>query len=144
MKAELSPAYLKKKEGIKKWFEENREQKLAYMKQYREKNKEKIQQQNRDWKRANPIASRKQTLKVYGLTVDGYNKMFSKQKGCCAICLKHQTDLKETLHVDHCHETGKIRGLLCFRCNSMLGKCGDNTEILKSAIEYLKGELSWT
>jgi uncharacterized protein YlaI len=60
-----------------------------------------------------------------------------KQKGCCAICGKHQTILNKTLNVDHCHKTGKIRGLLCTNCNHGLGKFYDNAEVLKVAINYL-------
>jgi len=57
----------------------------------------------------------------YGMTLDDYNDMFDKQNGRCAICDTHQMKLKSKLFVDHCHETGQIRALLCNKCNSMLG-----------------------
>lgn len=60
--------------------------------------------------------------------------MFSEQKGLCGICKK---GIDESSHVDHCHSTGKVRGLLCRPCNSGLGLFSDSTRLLKSAITYL-------
>ena len=57
----------------------------------------------------------------YGITLDDYNSMFEKQKGKCAICKRHQMDVKQKLCVDHCHATGNVRALLCNRCNVQLG-----------------------
>lgn len=74
---------------------------------------------------------------MYGISMDEYNDLFEKQKGCCAICKKHQTEIKKRLHVDHCHTTGKVRGLLCFSCNNALGQLNDDIELLKAAITYL-------
>jgi len=62
--------------------------------------------------------------------------MFKEQKGKCAICNKHQKKLKTVLHVDHCHKTNQVRGLLCNRCNAGLGYYEDFD---KNAVEkYLK------
>ena len=60
-------------------------------------------------------------LRKYGITQEDFNTLFIKQKGCCAICGKHETDNKQRLAIDHCHNTGKIRGLLCIKCNIDLG-----------------------
>ena len=80
-------------------------------------------------------------LKRYGINKDGYNTMFEKQQGCCAICNTHQSNLKRSLAVDHCHETGKIRGLLCTNCNIGLGNFKDSLVNLNMAVFYLsKGE----
>ena len=57
---------------------------------------------------------------TYGITLDDYNAMFEKQKGCCAICGKHQTELSHVLYVEHNHSTGNIRGLTCSRCNKLI------------------------
>ena len=76
--------------------------------------------------------------KNYGITPDDYNQMFSEQEGCCAICGIHQTETKHKLHVDHCHETGAIRGLLCKNCNFALGNFKDSVVNLSSAIKYLE------
>lgn len=74
----------------------------------------------------------------YKITVDQYNLLFLKQEGNCAICKKHQVSLRETLNVDHCHYSNKVRGLLCNKCNQGIGLFGDNIFILEYAIEYLK------
>lgn len=76
----------------------------------------------------------------YNITVNDYNKLFEKQEGKCAICGAHQINFKKALAVDHDHETGKIRGLICFNCNIMLGQAKDNINILKNAINYLKNK----
>ena len=73
----------------------------------------------------------------FGITLDDYNKMFNNQNGKCAICGKHQTEFKEALSVDHCHRTGKIRGLLCKNCNTALGLMKDNSKLLFEALRYL-------
>ncbi len=75
----------------------------------------------------------------FGITLEQYHDMVILQNGVCAICKKVDEDIK--LSVDHCHTTGKIRGLLCRRCNMALGLFGDDTQRMKSAIEYL-GEAS--
>lgn len=62
-------------------------------------------------------------LKKYGLTKDQYLNMLEKQKGACAICcLPRFRQNEKVLHIDHCHKTGKVRGLLCSMCNTTLGK----------------------
>jgi hypothetical protein len=81
----------------------------------------------------------KRTIKDnFNLTIEDYNNMFENQNGCCLICKRHQTDFKKRLAVDHCHESGKIRGLLCSSCNTALGLFKDSVDSLTSAIEYLK------
>lgn len=74
----------------------------------------------------------------YGITLNEYNLMFSEQKGCCKICGTHQSELKKSLAVDHCHTQGDVRGLLCQNCNTALGLFKDNIKALENAIEYLK------
>lgn len=73
----------------------------------------------------------------YNITSEQYSELFNKQQGKCAICGKHQSKLSQTLCVDHSHESGKIRGLLCKGCNSRLGTVEDFEFILK-ANKYLK------
>lgn len=75
----------------------------------------------------------------YGITPEDYNEMFEAQEGCCAICSTHQVSMKHKLHVDHCHKTGKVRGLLCKNCNLALGNFQDSTKLLLKAIQYLEG-----
>ena len=76
-------------------------------------------------------------LSNYGLTISEYNKMFNEQNGCCLGCEKHQTELKKRLCVDHCHTTGKVRGLLCTSCNAGLGQLKENVSIFNNLIKYI-------
>ena len=77
-------------------------------------------------------------MKRYGITREDYNEWFHSQNGSCAICNVHQNEFGYSLAVDHDHETGKVRGLLCMGCNTGLGKFGDCIEGLEAAIEYLR------
>ena len=77
--------------------------------------------------------------RIYGLEVEDYYRMLEQQDNGCAICgIKDPGSRCRNFHVDHCHETGKVRGLLCHKCNRALGLFDDNIERLKSAANYLK------
>lgn len=73
--------------------------------------------------------------KLYGLSADTYEKILENQQGCCAICLLKMT---KTPHVDHCHKSKKVRGLLCFNCNRAIGHMQDDPAIAKRAASYLE------
>lgn len=77
----------------------------------------------------------------FGITLEDYEAMREQQGGKCAICGRSpgDTTMKYDLAVDHCHETGVIRGLLCSDCNIGLGKLGDNLHGLRRAVNYLLG-----
>lgn len=77
-------------------------------------------------------------LKKYGLTVEDYNSMFDKQKGCCDCCGRSAENFRRGLHIDHDHITGQVRALLCTKCNPGLGYFDDSIEALEMAIKYLK------
>ena len=86
-----------------------------------------------------------QLQKTYGITLADYNKMLGQQNNVCAICQKPETSLTKLgrtkqLSVDHCHDTGKIRGILCTKCNWVIGFINEDTEALRRAIEYLEKE----
>lgn len=66
------------------------------------------------------LCEQNRRLGRYNLTLKQYKELFNIQNGCCAICNKHQSQLKHKLHVDHNHKTGIIRGLICKGCNSTL------------------------
>jgi hypothetical protein len=75
----------------------------------------------------------------YGITLNDYNQMLTEQKHQCAVCGTTEPGGKHgKFMVDHCHKTGKVRGLLCKSCNIALGEVGDNTQTLQSMIEYLQ------
>lgn len=85
------------------------------------------------------LRSRKSRLwLVYGITLEGYNKIFREQTGCCAICGTHQSELKQKLCIDHNHLADENRGLLCSGCNKGLGFFKDNHCLLFKAARYLK------
>lgn len=77
-------------------------------------------------------------FRQYGISLSFYDDLFSVQFGKCKIC-NLETPGKP-LHVDHCHTTGKVRGLLCTTCNRGLGHFKDNITNLEKAILYLKGD----
>lgn len=75
----------------------------------------------------------------YGIKPEEYLAMHDAQKGCCAICGIHESKLAKRLHTDHCHMTGKVRGLLCAKCNTSLGQFEQKPERLLIAHRYLLG-----
>ena len=81
----------------------------------------------------------------YRLREDDYRKILDKQKGCCAICEKSLINPKYSnndCHVDHCHKTGIVRGLLCGNCNALIGYAKENINILNNSIKYLKESIN--
>jgi len=77
----------------------------------------------------------------YGISEAEYEKQLAKQIGKCAICGKKfdfKNKNRDTIHIDHCHTTGRIRGLLCGECNKGIGFFHDNPELLLAAIKYIK------
>lgn len=104
----------------------------------------------REWREKNPDAGKERyqkeklqvrerhLLRKYGMSLTQYEKLLSSQGRKCAICGKTElSQYKSVLHVDHCHKTGAIRGLLCRGCNHILGTVDDDPEILLKAIAYL-------
>jgi hypothetical protein len=94
------------------------------------------------WNSENPgrekLRHRKNALKTnFGMTLEDYNTLFTRQDGRCAICGKHQSDFTKALHIDHDHKTGSIRGLLCNECNHGVGNFKDDQTLLQRAIIYL-------
>lgn len=75
---------------------------------------------------------------LHGITVEQFDKMFKDQNGRCYICNVAHQDNNQGLAIDHCHTTGKIRKLLCGKCNRGLGHVDESVEILEKMISYIK------
>lgn len=114
----------------KKYRTKHKDREKLRHKKYNTEHREKVRQQQRNWV----------LLRKYGMTVDDYNKLQIKQQGKCAICgcSDYGKTGAKSFAVDHNHGTGKVRGLLCFRCNAALGNFEDNPELLRSALAYLE------
>ena len=82
-----------------------------------------------------PTYSRAQLLQAYGMSTQDYDMLSARQGGACAIC-RRQT--AAPLCVDHCHATGKVRGLLCRTCNSAIGFLRDDEALVAAALAYLR------
>jgi len=112
------------KEYQKQWRETHKEYKKKWFQKHKGKYKE----------------SQKNSflVKNYGISIEQYNELFLKQNGYCKICGRHQSEFKRRLAVDHCHQTKKIRGLLCHHCNQGIGAFFEDISIMKRAMSYLK------
>lgn len=146
-----------RREYQRQWRLDNPEKdRASAVRSYAKKTKEEHAEISRLWKLANPekVKATNRRIKLkrqYGLTIEDYNAMLDSQNGVCKICGMPETKMQrrgsdtkltpESLHVDHDHATGKIRGLLCYKCNTALGKFDDNPELFRRAIAYLRGEL---
>jgi hypothetical protein len=112
-------------------------------------------QRTQEWREANPqryaetqarfrasngkkISNRRSHLKrKYGITLEQYDEMLQAQGGGCGICGVAPPS-RSSLHVDHDHRTGRIRGLLCFRHNNALGDFDDDPALLRAALRYVE------
>lgn len=130
-----------KKEKAKIYYQNNRERLLAYKKQKHIDNKDLYNSRAKAWSENNPDKIKNgRLLRSFGITLEQYNEMLRKQDYKCAICDTHKDNEIRALAVDHCHTTGKIRGLLCTTCNRALGLLKDNSEILEKAVNYVKSK----
>lgn len=125
-------------------IEEKREKNRLKNIEWRKNNPEKYRKAVSNWRARNPTYESALKLKMrYGITPEQYSELFTVQEGRCAICgneesICHSRSKKvQKLAVDHCHSTGKVRGLLCQDCNRGLGKFHDDPIRLQKAIEYL-------
>lgn len=135
----------------KKWYE-------TKSKEYREKNRDRLNAHSREYNKANREQCRESCrryqeknkdklslialearVKLYGLTLDEYEAYLKQQDNCCAICGTPfaNTNRKTRPHIDHCHSSGEVRGLLCSRCNLAIGLLEDSQDNLQRAIDYL-------
>ena len=115
----------------KKHYDENQSKRLEYL----NKNKAKIRLRNRRYR----------VKKDYDISWESFIEMYEAQWGRCAICGvykkhpdKENSIQSDVLHIDHCHRTKKVRGLLCTHCNKAIGILNEDVRILENAINYLK------
>jgi hypothetical protein len=108
------------------------EKKKAYQANWYQKNRERLLEKSK----ATPSHVRRNRMlrSNYGMTLEDYERMYEEQGGICPICLNHF----DKLYVDHNHQTGQVRGLLCSQCNTAIGKLRESKENLQRAIEYLE------
>ncbi len=104
----------------------NREERLEYQRRYREENREQYLATNRDW----------HLRTKFGINLEEYERCVRDQDGCCAICDEPQTGDRK-LAVDHDHETGEVRALLCTRCNVAIGLLRDDPVLAERVAGYL-------
>jgi hypothetical protein len=129
------------KERKKQWYQLNKERIRSLSRDHYEENKEQIKAQVKEYCRKNPIKVKNTSLKYkFGISIEEYNDLLSLQEGKCAICGSIETGRSDTkyLHVDHDHLSGKVRGLLCNKCNIGIGLFNDDIFRLKKAIIYLE------
>ena len=109
-----------------------------YNKRYSE-NPDKIRAIQKKYYDNNPTAKRNTMLKYYyKLSREEYDILLMKQNNSCGICKTHINDLNRDFDVDHSHETNKIRGLLCPKCNKGMGLFNDDVKLLENCLKYLK------
>jgi hypothetical protein len=120
----------------RQYYSNHKEKKKEEQKKYRSLHKEEIKKQDHERHKRY-----RRDLAKYGITLKEYESILIAQNYKCKICGKHVSELNRSLFVDHDHNTGKIRGLLCQYCNSAIGYFNDDGNILLNAIDYLKGEI---
>ena len=140
----------------KEYYKINKDQKLKYAQEYREnnkdkiakhsseyyiKNKEKLSNYYKNWLSGSREHIKDYNLKRnYGINIGQYYQMLEKANGNCEICGKSSGDpniRQQQLNIDHCHTTGKVRGIVCNSCNRGLGYFKDNPLLLEKAKKYL-------
>lgn len=93
---------------------------------------------NREYEKAHPEEAFSRRLKhSYGIVKKDWDAIYAAQNGCCAICERHSRDLTRILQIDHSHTTGKVRGLLCTKCNTKLAAI-ENGDFAARALNYLE------
>lgn len=112
---------------------------IARVKRWQQENPERYRENQRRI-RSSPAGKERQRAghlrRKYGITVEQYDELLASQGGRCAICRREpRPDI--SLHLDHDHQSGQLRGILCFRCNNALGDFDDDSTLLRAALGYL-------
>jgi hypothetical protein len=127
----------KKNATNRAWREANAETQAEYFRKYREDNRELLRTRQREYYLANRERYQEQMrAKRYGLAPGEFDAMLAAQNGRCAIC-RTRTPGGKGWAVDHCHDEGHVRGILCPQCNTGIGLLRHDSEILRAALAYL-------
>lgn len=143
----------KQKEADKRYQEAHKEELRIYRKNYQLKNRERIIEyrnsrkeisrklDNKHYARTKDRHRELQMARRYQISIEEYKSLFKNQNNLCAICDKPETarmyGVNKYLAVDHCHKTGKVRGLLCKKCNQAIGLLDENIDLLDKIKIYL-------
>ncbi len=126
----------KLQQNMKSYYLKNKTEILACRAKWYSENKLRICESNKNEYKNRPEKFRAKALKYnYGISLESYTRLKQEQGDTCKICCKKPN--KRALSVDHCHVTGRIRGLLCSKCNMAIGLFDDSPELLQKTIEYL-------
>jgi hypothetical protein len=129
------------KEYHKEWYAKNRKKRVISARLYRKTH------QYKEWnKRYKKKHKKKMTEYIkfwnikrkYGLSKIDYSSLLKKQNYNCAVCETPLSTNTKKIHIDHCHLSGKVRGIVHQECNHLLGLSKDNVELLKKAIKYIQ------
>lgn len=116
----------KAKDAVKRWQSENPERLRAYQAEYRQRPERKRAMRDLYY------------LRTHGISADEADEILERQNGRCAICCRPARERLGSMHLDHDHKTGRIRGFLCVDCNHGIGKLRDSPELLLRAVVYLR------
>ena len=126
----------KRYDGLSPWCRSCRN---TNSKMWKRRNIQKVKTTVDNWRKKHPDVERARHLKKkYNITISQYDLMLESQSGRCAICHSETPGGRGCFHVDHDHDTGRVRGLLCSRCNQGIGLFLDSETIVLSALYYLK------
>lgn len=113
-----------------KWRRANHDKYVAYLREYHQARKD-----DPEYRRRRREAM---VFYTYGITPEELDALIEKQGGRCVICSGPPNGPGTRLHIDHCHQTGRVRGLLCAKCNTMIGLADNDPCRLRDAADYLK------
>jgi hypothetical protein len=127
------------------YYKANREAAIAYAQNWEKSNRERRRKIENRYRAANPeLVAKWRTNQdrekrracalqyLYGMTLEDWNVLFDAQGRACACCGAKTSNAKSGWNVDHDHETGRVRGIVCHRCNVTLGRVGDSLEAVKA------------
>jgi hypothetical protein len=125
----------------REWKANNPEKMAAHRQKYRKKHKVALRAKAALYFQTHPECQTRHRAKKYGLTLEQHEALVAKQSNLCAICggpeRKKRRGVPLSLAIDHCRETGRVRGLLCGHCNTGIGSLQHDPELLRAAIAYL-------